>query len=231
MGTEAERRRCPLVEPLFNRERGLSLGQACSVADSEDVGVDGKSLRSERGVHNDIGRFPAHAGKCFQCVAVCRNLPTVVADQEFGQSDDILGLGVEQPNRFDLLRQGRFPERNHLGRGFDLLKQQACGFVDPDIGRLRRHHHSNEQLIDVAVSQLGLRIGIRFSEACVEFKNIGFVHSADFGPTFPQLASLLARANQKLLNSRHIHPDGLPHGMQESKDVRIASDQFFNTPQ
>jgi hypothetical protein len=44
-----------LVELLLDRKRRLAFGKAGTVADAENMRVDGKGFGTECGIHNDIG--------------------------------------------------------------------------------------------------------------------------------------------------------------------------------
>jgi hypothetical protein len=73
----------------------------------------------------------------------------VIADQRFGQSHDVLGLRVEEPNCLDGTPQGIFPERYHLLRGSDVGEQWTTGDIDARVRRLRGQHDGHQQLIGI----------------------------------------------------------------------------------
>src|SRR3546814_5780709 len=80
-------------------------------------------------------------------VTVGGHLAAMVADEDVGEGDDILCLGVEQADRPDVLLQAVFAEIEHRLRRLHPLEQQPCRLVHPDIGRLRRQHDRDEKLI------------------------------------------------------------------------------------
>src|SRR3546814_7957747 len=57
----------------------------------------------------------------------------------------------------------------------DLLREEPPRrLVHPDVGRLRRKHDRDAQLIGVAIVEFGPGIGVEFGEAAEEFENFGF---------------------------------------------------------
>ena len=60
--------------------------------------------------------------------------------------------------------------RLHLG------EQAARRLVDPDIGRLRRQRHRDQQRVGVHIFELGLRRGIGLGQTAVEFEDVGLLH-------------------------------------------------------
>jgi len=122
VGVSAERLRDDLLEPGFDFIDGLARREAGSVADSEDVRVDGEGLFPERGVENDVGGLAADAGQLLKLLARSRDLALVIVDQRLAERDDVLGLGVEEANRPDRFAQRVFAELDHLLRRLDVLE-------------------------------------------------------------------------------------------------------------
>ena len=87
-----------------------------------------------------------------------------------------LALHAEQADGLDVADQLLLAERHHLGRGLDDLEQRRRGAVDADVGRLRREHDGDQQMIDVVVFQLGLGLRHRLLEAGEEFRDDGLLH-------------------------------------------------------
>ena len=79
MRAHAERLRRAFVERLFDRQYSLPLGQSGAIAHTENMGIDGKSLRPERGIHYDIGGFAADAWQSLQRCAVFWHFTFMVA--------------------------------------------------------------------------------------------------------------------------------------------------------
>ena len=50
-----------LFELFFDRRHRLALGEACAVAQPEDMGIDSESLGPEGAVHHDIGSLAPDA--------------------------------------------------------------------------------------------------------------------------------------------------------------------------
>ena len=104
-----------LKHVLAGREPG-------AVADAEDVRVDREGLLMECGVEDDVRRLSTDAGKLLQLLTRAGNLAPMIADQRFRQSDDVLRLGVEQPDRLDRVANALFAERHHLLRRLHALE-------------------------------------------------------------------------------------------------------------
>jgi hypothetical protein len=100
----------------------------------------------------------------------------MVADQRFGKRDHVLGLGVEQADRLDVLLEPRFAQRDHLLGTVHFPEQCARRLVDAGIGRLRRKHHRHEQRKVVDRFELGLGVRIVRGEPREELENVGLVH-------------------------------------------------------
>ena len=81
MRANPERRRGSLVERLFDGEHGLSRRNSGAISDAENMGINGKSFRAERGVHHHIGGLAANARQRLQRVAICGYFAPVVTDQ------------------------------------------------------------------------------------------------------------------------------------------------------
>ena len=120
------------------------------LASPEDVGVDREGLGAERGVHHDIGGLAADAGQGGERIAVAGNRAAELLDEDPRQPDDVLRLGIEQADALDVLLERVLAERDHLRGRLDLLEQRARRLVDAGVGRLRRQHHGDEQLISIS---------------------------------------------------------------------------------
>lgn len=162
------------VELEFDRERRLAARQTSAVADAENVRVDREGLGPKGDVHHDIGGLATDTGQGFERVAVGGNLAAINVDQALRQGDHVLGLGVEQADRLDMLFQSVLAERNHLRGRFDLFEQPPRRLVDADIGGLRRQGDRDDQLEGVARFQLGFRMGIVRRQPGIKFDDVGF---------------------------------------------------------
>ena len=83
MRANPKRLRRVFFKGAFHRKYIFARRDSGAVADAENMRVDGKCLRSERGVHNDIGGFAADTGQSLQRVAVRRNLAIMITHQNF----------------------------------------------------------------------------------------------------------------------------------------------------
>ena len=168
----AERLRHALLELGFDLFGRLAFGETGTVAHAEHVGVDGEGFLAERAIEHDVRGLAADSRQRDERVPVARHLAAVLGDQFLGQGNHVLGLGVEQPDRLDVLLEAFFAQRDHLLRGLHLGEQLAGRLVDADVRRLCAEHHGDEQLIDIAEFEFGLRIGIVLGEQAEEFEDL-----------------------------------------------------------
>jgi hypothetical protein len=115
-------------------------------------------------------------------LSLARDLACVLGDQDFRQLDDVLGLGVEQADRPDVLAKLFLPQFHHLLRCLDDLEQRAGRLVDADIRRLGRQHDRDQQGIGVGVFQFGLGGRIVGGKTAEEFVDVGGLHDRSLSP-------------------------------------------------
>ncbi len=174
MRADAEGLRRKLVERLLDSQYRLARRQPRSIADAENMGIDSERLGPERCVHHHVCSLSPDTGQSLKRGPVGGHHPSMLAHQNPGQRDDVFRLAVEQSNGLDMLFQRVFTQRHHLRRRLDLGEQRPCGLVDPYIGRLRRAHHRNQQLVDIAIGKLRLRRRVRLRQPPVKFEDVCF---------------------------------------------------------
>src|SRR5215472_4925605 len=91
-----------LLEVRLDLERILAGREPGAVADPEDVGIDRNGRLAERDVEHDIGGLAPDPGQGLERLAQRRHHAAVLGDQLLRQRDDVLRLGVEQPDRLDV---------------------------------------------------------------------------------------------------------------------------------
>ena len=165
----------------FDRVRGLSRRHAGAVTDTEDMRVDGDCRMSEGFVQHDIGGLAPNPGKCLQRLAVVGNDATMQLDQDFGQTVDILCLGVEQPDGADVMGNPVNPELDHCLRGVGGGIEALCRPVDPGIRCLRRQHNGDKKRVGVTIVELGFRLGKHLRHPFETGLDIGEFHLAGAG--------------------------------------------------
>ncbi|MNR29644.1 hypothetical protein D3C85_1470430 [compost metagenome] len=69
----------------------------------------------------------------------------VTLDQQAAGFDHVFRFAVVQADGLDVLRQPLYTQGMDRCRGIGDREQPGCGFVDADIGRLRRENHGNQQ--------------------------------------------------------------------------------------
>ena len=102
MRANAKRLRRFFIERLFHGEHGFARRDSRPVADTEDMGIDGKGLCAESGIHHDICCLTSNAGQRLKRVAIGRDFACMVADQYLGQGNHVFGFVVKQANGFDM---------------------------------------------------------------------------------------------------------------------------------
>ena len=142
------------LELQFDLERILARGEAGAVAHTKDVRVDREGFLTESGVEHDVRRLPSDTRQLLELFAGSRNLAGMIADQGFGQGDDVLRLGVEKADGLDRVAQPLLTEFHHLFRRADVLEDRTAGDIDADVGRLGGQHDCNQQGVRIGVFQL-----------------------------------------------------------------------------
>jgi hypothetical protein len=100
----------------------------------------------------------------------------VIVDQRLAESDDVLGLRIEQSNRLDRLAQPLFAKIDHLPGAPDPLEQGPRRDVDAGVGGLGGEHDGDKQCVGVDVVELGRGRRIRFSQPGEEFEDLFALH-------------------------------------------------------
>jgi len=98
---EPERLGHDVLKLEFDLKNVLARRESGTIRDAEDVRVDREGFLMKGSVEDDVGCLAADAGEFLQFLSSTGHLAAVIADQRFGQSDDVLGLGVEQANCLD----------------------------------------------------------------------------------------------------------------------------------
>jgi hypothetical protein len=79
-------------QPTFNLFRRLARRKPKPVADAQYVGVDCHRVLTKSHVENDICGLAPNPRQLDQLVAVIRHHTFVIANERFGQGNDVLGL-------------------------------------------------------------------------------------------------------------------------------------------
>lgn len=161
---------------LFHLENVFSRCQTGSVANSEDMGVDGHGRLMKSGVEHHIGRLSSHPRQSLQGIPCIRHLTAVAIDQEAAGFDDVLGLAVVETDGFNVGRQSFDAEREDGLRGIGDRVQAGGGFVDADIRGLGRKDNGDQQFERAAVMEFGLRIRVAFLKTPEDFGPFDAIH-------------------------------------------------------
>ena len=165
LGDDLLKFRFDFVDRLAGRKAG-------AVADPKDVGVNREGLLAKGRVENDVRGLAADPGQRLQLLARARHFAAMPVDQPLAECDDVPRLGVEQADRLDRVAQRAFAEIHHLLRFLDARKQRTASDIDARVGRLRRKHHRDEQLVRVFGLQLGRGRRVRLREPAEELENL-----------------------------------------------------------
>ncbi len=123
MGMLFEIFRCGFFELILNRERCFAGSETGAVGDPKDMSVDGNGRDTERFVEDDIRGLATDPGQRFECITIRWYVAAMLIDEALGGADHILGLGIEEPDRLDVLLERHFAEIKHLLRRGDLFEQ------------------------------------------------------------------------------------------------------------
>ena len=122
---------------FFNFNDRFARRQAGSVAETEDVRIDGDRGLAKGRVEHDIGRFAADTGQGFELAAILGNLASVLFKQNAASGNDVFCLGVVETDGPDVLTQTFDVKRVHFFRCRCNGKQFSGGFVDANVSCLR----------------------------------------------------------------------------------------------
>ena len=109
-------RRYYTVELHLHFQWRLAGCDAGSIADTEDMGVDGNCWLIKGDVEHDICGLAADAWQCLQRLARARNLPAMLLHDPLRQLDNIFGFGAEEADGLDQLLHPFFAKGGHLFR-------------------------------------------------------------------------------------------------------------------
>jgi hypothetical protein len=66
------------------------------------VRIDREGLRAEGAIHDDVGGLASDTGQRDERVPVGRHFAAVLGDELLAECDDVLCLGIEQPDGLDV---------------------------------------------------------------------------------------------------------------------------------
>src|SRR6184192_4174256 len=111
--------------------------------------------------------------------AVAGKAATVALDQLAAQADEVLRLGVVEPDAADVGLQALDPEREDRLRRVRYGEEDArCG-VDALVGGMRRQHDRDQQLEGRVMLELGGGRGVRGPEAPIDGGACRSVHRSE----------------------------------------------------
>ena len=131
---------------LFDIDDGFSGGQTRSVAEPENVCIDGDGRLAKGSVEHDIRRLAPHAGQSFETGPVIRYLAAMPFQQEAAGGDNVFGLGSVKTNCLDVFAQSFNAEFSHFFWRRRHREQASRGFIDTHVSRLCRENDRNQQL-------------------------------------------------------------------------------------
>ncbi len=145
---------------ILDCARRLAGGESRAVRYTEDVSVHGNVAVPEHDVEDDARRLAADSGKGLQRLPVRGHAAPVQLQDLPAQSDQVVRLGVEQPDRPQVLLDALNSEIDdrlwRVGHGEQLARRA----VDALVGGVRREHDRDQQLERRVIFQLGLRFGV-----------------------------------------------------------------------
>lgn len=171
VGVHAVFVRHDLLQFFFHLVRRGAGGEAGAVGDPEDMRVYCHGRLREGHVEDDIRGFTPDAGELHQFVAIRRNLAAVIIDEDLGEGVDILRLGIEKTDGFDVVADFVFAECDHFLRRVGGLEEGGGCLVHALVRGLRGQRDGDEQGERVRPFQFALRFRINGVEAAEKFMN------------------------------------------------------------
>src|SRR5688572_20436138 len=165
-----------LEELQLDLERVLPGRDSGAVGDPEDVCIDRYGRLPERRVQDHVRSLAAHARQCLEGFAILRHGATVSFKQDLRKRDHVLRLHAVETDALDVLLESGDAELHHLFRSIRLAKEFRGREVDRLVGRLRRQHHRDQELVRRRVAELGGGIRIRRVQAPKDFVSLLRVH-------------------------------------------------------
>src|SRR5690606_26430856 len=163
--------------------------QPGAVADTEQMRVHRDGGLPEPDIEHHIGRLAADAGQGLERLPIRRHLAAMLLEQDPAEGKDVLRFAAIKPDRADQLGNAFNPERHHGGGRGGQLEQVPRRLVHPDIGRLGRKHHRDQEREGIAVVELALGLGLDFMEAREDGFDIGPGQALHFSWPCHSLAS------------------------------------------
>lgn len=155
-------------QPVLDLSHGLAGGQAGTVADAEDVGIDCHRIRAECDIHHDIRRLAPDTGQRFERGPVGWYLSAVTLQQLMAEQVHVMRFRPPQADGADVPRNALFADGRHGGRVGGFLEQAFRRLVDGFVRRLCRQHDAYQKFERIAEHQFTFRIRIGFGKRCDE---------------------------------------------------------------
>ena len=112
---------CDFLEALANLVGGGGAGQACSVSDAENVGIDGDDGLPKPDVEDHAGGFPPHAWQLHQLLAGIGHIAVEILDKFGTKPQNAFRLvAVESDGSYGVF-QALLPQVQIILGGTDLL--------------------------------------------------------------------------------------------------------------
>ena len=126
--------------------------------------VDRNRRLVEGHVENDVGGFPADAGKRDKLLHRAGDLSAVLVDKDAAGLHDVRRLRAVEVDGVHVGREVFEPQGKDLFRGIGDGKELRGGEIDALVGRLRGEHDGDEKFKGRGVVQFRFGIGIELCE-------------------------------------------------------------------
>ena len=136
---------------------GASPGyQGETVADAEDVGIDGQGGLAEGYGLDDIGGLAAYTGEAGERFERVGHFATVFFDEHSCSADERFGFVVGKSYALDVFENRFRIRRCHYFRGGEVGKERGRNYVDTLVCALRRQDYGYKQVKRGVVVEFGL---------------------------------------------------------------------------
>ncbi len=136
-----------LIQILFYRFRRVSITQSKPVCHTEYMGINGHYRFMPYDIQNHVGSLSAYAGKFHQKFPGMGNFAVIPFQKLPAQRYNMLCLGPEQPDAFNIWDKSFFAQRYHFIRRISYFIQFTGSNVNAFICCLGRKNNRNQQRI------------------------------------------------------------------------------------
>ncbi len=165
MAIDLKFRRNHFQQFLFHQLDILAGGKVGAVAHAKDVSVHGNGWPAKGGIQHHVSGFTPDARQGLQRGAVFRHLAAVQLQQHAAGLNHVLGFAVKQADGLDVRLNAFYAQLQHRLRRVGNRIKLCGGFIDADVGSLRREQDGNQEFKRRGKVQLGRWVRVVIPQA------------------------------------------------------------------